>query len=320
VSGGALEAPGDRPAAFAMGLDRLGLSPGSRVALAAHDARRVRVQLERGSVAAAVHHREKGQSFEVRVGSATVSVVGTRFRVAALPDGFAVDVAEGHVRVEDSGHTYDVVGGQSLRAAKGEVRTAPSSVDDFAELHPERPPVEADAGAEAEAPDAGAPSEAARGHLVPAARIEAWRHAVATGDSARVIDEARRAVRESPRQAEVWQVLADAYRHSSANAEAARAYERAIALAGPEEGDRSRVLLASLLLERLGDPGRAEAVLRAYLRRPHTSALDAGARVNLAKALRALGRESEARRELERVTRQYSAAPAALEAHDLLTK
>jgi ferric-dicitrate binding protein FerR (iron transport regulator) len=318
VSGGALKAPADRPAAFALGLDRLGLSAGSRVELSARDARRVRVVLQRGSVAAAVHHREKGQSFEVHVGSATVTVVGTRFRVSALPEGFGVDVAEGHVRVEDSGHTYDVLGGQSLRATRGEVQIAPSPVDDFDELHPERAPVEADAGVAAEAPDAGSAPEPA--HLVPAARIAAWRHAIAAGDSARVLEEARRAMRESSRQAEVWQVMGDAYRHGGANAEAARAYERAIALAGPEEGDRSRVLLASLLMERLGDPGRAEAVLRAYLRRPHASALDAQARVNLAKALRALGREAEARHELERVVRQYSAAPAAMEAHDLLTK
>jgi tetratricopeptide (TPR) repeat protein len=276
--------------------------------------------LKRGSVAAAVHHREKGQSFEVRVGTATVFVVGTRFRVSALPEGFGVDVAEGHVRVEDSGHTYDVLGGQSLRAAQGDVRTAPSSVEDFPELHPEAVLAEPDAGANLEVPDAGAAVETAREHLVPASRIAAWRHAIVAGDGTTVIDEARRAARESPRQAELWEVLADAYRHAGSNAEAAHAYERAIALAGPEQADHSRVLLASLWMDRLSDPAHAEPVLRAYLRRAHGVVPDAQARVSLAKALRALGREAEARHELERVVRQYSAAPAAMEAHDLLKK
>jgi ferric-dicitrate binding protein FerR (iron transport regulator) len=320
VSGGALEAGTERPATFALGLDVLGLAAGSRVELAARDSRRVRIELKRGSVAAAVHHREKGQSFEVHVGGATVSVVGTRFRVSAWPEGFGVDVAEGHVRVEQDGRTYDVLGGQSLRAAKGDVRTAPSSVDDFPELHPERSSAEPDAGASLEAPDGGAPAEPTHEHLVPASRIAAWRHAIVAGDAVSVIDEARRAARESPRQAELWEVLADAYRHGGSNAEAAHAYERAIALENPEQADHSRILLASLWIDRLNDPAHAEPVLRAYLRRAHGIVPDAQARVSLAKALRALGREAEARRELERVVRQYSAAPAAVEAHDLLKK
>jgi ferric-dicitrate binding protein FerR (iron transport regulator) len=317
LAGDTLEGAADRGALLRVGEDRVGVAPRSRVRLLRHDRERVRLRLESGSVAAAVKHRAPGQSFSVESGGFVVTVVGTRFRVTHWDDGVQVQVEEGHVQVTGAGgERFDVLAGHTLGVRNGQPEESSYSGGDFTELGGTAPPPAASAEA-----DTGVSEEteaAARPRAITGAELERWRRAALAGRCPDVAGDIRRAVRENPRQAEAWRVLADCSRLTGDNRGAVAGYKRVIALSGPDEADRARLLLAGVLHDRLDSDAEAERVLRVYLATRKPPALEAGARVTLARVLISLHRPAEARSELQRVTRRLPASPQALEALELL--
>jgi ferric-dicitrate binding protein FerR (iron transport regulator) len=318
LSGDVLEAPAEKGAALHLGGDQLGVAPRSRLKLLTHDKRNVRLLLERGAVAASVQHRNPGQSFAIQSDGYEVRVVGTRFRVTRTDQGLTVDVAEGHVKVRSpQGETYDVLKGHSLTVgAAGAEEQKDYGAADFPELHPEAAPPVAEAPAEEPAlEETGATP---RPRLVTSADIERWRRAAVGGKKCReVLPELKRALRDSPRQADAWRILADCQRLTGEDAEAARSYEKVVSFAKPDEADRARLLLADLQAKG-GNSAEAEHTLRAYLKHAQPPALEASARLSLARALLAQGHRGEAKAELQRVTRRLPSTPPALEALELL--
>jgi tetratricopeptide (TPR) repeat protein len=243
-----------------------------------------------------------------------VTVVGTRFRVERLNDGVQVDVEEGHVQVTGPGGAhFDVLAGRTLGIRGGQPEETSYAGGDFAELG--GAPA-ASAEVEAAAPEDAGP--AAKSRSVSASELERWRREALAGHCSMVTAEIRRAVRENPRQAEAWRVLADCSRLTGDNRGAVSGYKRVISLASPDEADRARLLLAGVLHERLGNDSEAERVLRVYLATPKAPTLEAGARMTLARVLISLHRPAEAKRELQRVTRKLPASPQALEALEML--
>jgi ferric-dicitrate binding protein FerR (iron transport regulator) len=306
-----------------LGGDRLGVAAQSRLRLERHDTRQVRLRLEKGSVAASVTHRKLGQSFVISVGRFEVSVVGTRFRVVQLGQGIRVDVVEGRVRVKAPERTYEVVGGQALELLEGRAEDKPFADSDFAELSPRPlppPTLDVDAGPPSEAPAEVVEKEETPKlpTPVPAAQIERWRRGALGGKCRELVDPIRRQAREHPGQAEVWRVLADCLRLVGDDRDSAAAYQHVAAVGGADEADRARLLLAGVLQERLHDDAEAERVLRAYLKHRQAPALEASARVKLARSLIALKKRAQAKSELQRVVKELPESPPALEALGLL--
>ena len=317
LQGDVLEAPAEKGAALHLGGDQLGVAPRSRLQLLTHDQKNVRLLLERGAVAASVQHRNPGQSFTIQSGGYEVRVVGTRFRVTRGDQGLTVDVAEGHVKVRSpQGGSYDVLKGHSLTLdASGAGEQKDFGAADFAELHPEAPPA---AEPPAEEPALEETGATPRPRVVTSADIERWRRAAVGGKKCReVVPELKRALRDSPRQADAWRILADCQRLSGEDAEATRSYEKVVSFAKPDEADRARLLLADLQAKG-GNAPEAEHTLRAYLKHPQPPALEASARLSLARALLSQGHRGEAKVELQRVTRRLPSTPPALEALELL--
>jgi ferric-dicitrate binding protein FerR (iron transport regulator) len=319
LTGDVFEPTAREGARLHLGQDTVGVSSQSRLRLLRHDARHVRLALEKGTVACAVSHRTKGQSFTVESKGVVVSVVGTRFRVTDSEAGVRVEVAEGHVRVSSGGATWDVLPGQVLGVEGEHAQLSASAATDFVELAAPGQGVEAKP-APAPTADASAaePEAEVKAHAQPAQDVERWRRAAAGGHCAAVLPDVRRAVREHPREAEAWRVLADCQRLAGDYRPAASAYEHVVALAPPEEADRARMLLAELLHEHLGNDAEAERVLKVYLHHPRPAPLEASARVLWARSLLSRGKPAQAHAELERVTRRLPGTPAALEALDLL--
>src|SRR6185436_10441307 len=106
--------------------------------------------LDRGSVAAAVAPKKKGQSFVIQSGEFEVSVIGTRFRVSHGDGALRVEVAHGHVRVRSPRGEWDVLDGQTLSVDPSGEKMTGFERKDFDELS---------ATPLAEPPDAGAPAE-----------------------------------------------------------------------------------------------------------------------------------------------------------------
>jgi ferric-dicitrate binding protein FerR (iron transport regulator)/thioredoxin-like negative regulator of GroEL len=304
-----------------IGPDLVGVGARSRLELIRHDRQSTRVKLVRGSVAAHVAHKSGGQSFVVESGGYTVTVVGTVFRVSGDGTHLEVQVAEGRVRVASArGATYEVSRGQALTLRGDAAETTDDSSPDFDELQRGQ---RADAGSAVEMPDAGElESEGPKvtGHSTPSlqADLERWQHSITFEGCPRVEREIRAALRRAPHSGEAWRQLADCLRLTGRDAEASRAYTQAIANGSTTTADESRLLLAELLLGRLADPAQAERVLLAFLARPHVPLLEGAARLKLARAMIALGRREEAKRELQRVTKRLPSSPPALEAMELL--
>jgi tetratricopeptide (TPR) repeat protein len=120
-------------------------------------------------------------------------------------------------------------------------------------------------------------------------------------------------VREEPKHAAAWRILADCLRLMGKDKDAAAAYRQVIAFGGRDEGARARLILADLV-----EPHEAERILREFLKTPQLPALEASARLKRAKALLALSRKDEARAELQHITRKLSQTPSAPEALQLL--
>lgn len=315
ASGDVIESTG----IVSIGEDRVGVSAKSRVRIERHDRQKVKLQLERGSVAARVKHREPGQSFVVASGPFEVTVVGTQFRVTKLNEGLRVEVAEGHVRVSAAEKTYDVLRGQSLELDAAGARPGGFAETELAEFAPPAPAVETvDAGEPEAAEEEEEPSRPSQ--KVSAATVQQWRRAALDGKCGALLPVLKQSAQQHPRQAEVWSALADCQRLLGNDREAATAYRHVVSVAGSEDGDRSRMLLASLLLEKLNDaPGAAE-VLRGYLKHKQVPALEAAARMKLAKALLAQGKKAQARAELQRVVKALPDSAPALEALELLKR
>lgn len=328
------------PALLAVGGDTVGLSTGSRLTLERRDSQQVRLRLGAGSVAAAVTRRTRGETFVVLAGGYQVTVVGTRFRVKSRPGGVRVEVAEGRVRVSSpTGDTREVQGGEALEWLGATPALSTFAAQDFDELSPrEMAAPAASAGSDAQQADAGAADggaasggdagteepaqarepESPKRAPVGKAQLERWRQEALAGRCAPLLAPLRLEARAHPRQTEVWRLLADCLRLLSEDSEAASAYRRIAAVGAPEEADRARVLLAGLLQDKLGDPVGAERVLREYLQRAHPKALEAAARVKLARTLISQGKAPQAKAELQRVVEQLPQSPPALEALGLL--
>jgi ferric-dicitrate binding protein FerR (iron transport regulator) len=307
----------DTASVLELGGDRIGVDGHTQVTLAHADRKLVKLELKTGSVAAKVSHRAPGQAFVVSSGGYDVVVVGTQFRVAHLERGVRVDVIEGHVKVKARQRQWDVLAGESLELGdEGREVRSPFTAEAFAELStsPPPPPVPVvepvDAGvAEAPEPKPVAP--------IPAAQVAKWRKAVVAGECPTVLPALRQRAREHSEQSEVWRVFADCLRLAGNDREAANAYQHVVATAPPEEADRARLFLATLLQGSLHEHAEAEKVLRAYLKHKQPAALEAAARVKLARSLIALGKKAEAKVELERVLRDLPESPPALEALEL---
>lgn len=100
---------------------------GARVQLAESRVALRRLKLERGRVALDVEPLAPGAELLVATGDARIAVHGTRFLVEATPEGTAVGVDRGRVRVAGARHTVDLAAG--LQILPGLVAPSPLSSD-----------------------------------------------------------------------------------------------------------------------------------------------------------------------------------------------
>lgn len=294
---------------YSVGADQLSLTAGSAVRVLSHTPRRVALQLDRGTLTAAVNHRRPDQSFTVSVSGFQVSVIGTRFSVSVVADGFSVQVDEGHVQVSGTqSRLYDVRSGEILRVMKGEATLLPT-------LQVPEPPLDAGVTEPVEEVDDEAAPLPMR--TVKPATLEKWRRAALSGQCETVIAGARRALVSNANQSEVWRVLADCQRMSGHSRDAIAAYQRVVAMGRPDEADRARLFVADLQLQS-GNAIEAVRALQLYLAHSPQPPLEAAARVKLAQAYLRLGQRTAAKAELVRVTQKLGSTPAAIEALELL--
>jgi ferric-dicitrate binding protein FerR (iron transport regulator) len=101
------------PETFRIGDSELTLAQASELRVSGGDAQGWFLALDAGRIECHVLPRAERPPFVVIAGETRVSVVGTRFSVDQSPEGTAVAVDEGTVRVEAHGHTTELVAGES---------------------------------------------------------------------------------------------------------------------------------------------------------------------------------------------------------------
>lgn len=129
-------------------------------------------------------------------------------------------------------------------------------------------------------------------------------------DAARSGLEAR--LKEEPTDASSWELLARLEQKAGADATAIAAWRSVVAHGSVRQSSRARYELAILL----DDPVEVESLLRVFL--SSAGPLEADARLRLARALRAQGRDTEATEELQRIIAEHPGTAPAAEASTLL--
>ena len=117
---------------------------------------------------------------------------------------------------------------------------------------------------------------------------------------------------QEPTDASSWELLARLEQKAGADASAIAAWRAVTEHGSIRQSSRARYELAILL----DDPVEVESLLRAFL--PSAGPLEADARLRLARALRAQGRDTEATEELQRIIAEHPGTAPAAEASTLL--
>lgn len=252
------------------------------------------VELEQGTVVAALDPLPPGERFVVVAGSARVSVKGTIFSVTkgATASDVLVRVHQGVVAAESStSATRDVTKDQELDVWRGSVRNVPAPLRrrdlEVVGVHLPEP----------------APQPTAKIDPPPSA---------ASSDPARSKPSAPDA---GPSAAEMLKEAQSL--RAQGNATGAAAAYRRLQAQHPRsaEAHASRLSLAELMLGPLGDPAGALAAYDAYLR--GGGGLRQEARYGRILALRRLGRGSEASAAVDAFVRDY---PNSVQARALSSK
>jgi thioredoxin-like negative regulator of GroEL len=128
-------------------------------------------------------------------------------------------------------------------------------------------------------------------------------------------------MKRSPTDAAARSLLADCQRKEGQWAAAVDSYRRVAQRGDPELARRARLLAATVLEEKLGDPGSAVPLLRMYLKEGRAGrSLKSAATARLARCLIATHRDDEARALLDVLRREDPQSPAAAEIRALLER
>jgi hypothetical protein len=324
------ETAADGRALLAVGDDRIGVGPGTRVELAKASDRATRLVLSKGSVAANVDHARGKRNFDVETPLGRVHVVGTVFRVSAIDDALTVEVQQGTVEVLRGSSVTRVTAGQRLTVTAGVESVTARGDGDFEELSERAPPVAVvpkPAPVAQENPVAPPPQpepvpvreEPKRKPAASSVKLSEWRSRAARGECGLVMAEVKKFLAVTPDDVAVRLTLADCQRRSGDKTAALDSYLKASDGKGPD-ANRATFQAASLLQDDLAQPARALKQLERYLSRGAESRdLEASAMVRKARAFKALGKTTQARALLDQVLKKFgdtSAAPEALRLKD----
>jgi hypothetical protein len=320
---------GDGRLVTRLGPDLLAVDGHSEVSVRNATEEEVLIRLDRGTVAAHVEPRTGGERFNVIVGDRTVVVRGTRFAVTRLPEGDVVVVVdEGQVDVMGLPASYHVTAPRRLRVdprGSGEftrLRDDDRELDRLLSVEP-WVPAEALAPAREEIPDIAlldvgqrpAPSHA----VATPPSLEDLRHRLLADDPDTALADLEALVAADPDHVDAWALLATARRRSGDSPGAIEAWREVVSRGSGSDASRARYE-AAVILQAQPD-GHAEAVvlLEAFLDSPEgLGALEGDARLRLARSLRALGREDEARAALQDVIQRFPGTAPATAARGML--
>ncbi len=329
TTGTLTETAADGHALFAVGDDRVGVGPSSRLEIAKAGSRSTRLVLSRGSVAASVDPSRGKRSFDVETPLGRVHVVGTVFRVAASAEALVVEVERGTVEVLHGSVTSRVTAGERLTVKGGGAVLEPRGAGAFDELSeqapvavvpapPEPEPVVEPAPVEEDEPVKVEPTK--KKAPVPASKLAEWRTRAARGECGLVMGEVKKFLGASPEDVPARLTLADCQRRTGDKSGALDSYLKASNGKGAE-ANRATLLAASVLQDELAQPEKALKQLDRYLSRgPESRDLEASALVRKARALQAMGKKEQARAVVELVLKKFgdtSAAPEALRLRDV---
>lgn len=328
-----IEAPEDSSLVADIAKDTVGLSPKTKLKIVRARNNRTRLLLKQGTAACRVSKRNAGEEFIVEAHPLTIKVVGTAFSVSRDASGKAqVAVLEGTVRVTDSQHRVYMLGAKEgiLATADGKTEHVRHATEDSLEMtaallsldtadsEPTAPKLESESSVSVESetetenskttqpvaePQAGDAAERAVRRKNPPLRT--WRNWILQGQADRTSEAARRYLKASPNDPDVWAVLADCEKKQNNFKAAARAYEKVIAHGASAQRARASYRLASMLQSKLADHERAVELFLSYKKSAHAAPeLLHLADVKIVRSLVALRRCKEAKDAAEHLRKQ----------------
>ena len=306
-----------------LGDDRIGLSSRGVLRVEESTGQTVRLTLERGELACSVARRDGDRRFLVEAGRYEVRVVGTRFSVF-LGESGAVEVAvgEGTVEVFRQGRLTETLhAGEKLSAsatgALNKDRAGDEDLTRLAALLGECAKINqvVEAGAVMdEEKDSDRGQRPQQPDMVKQARR--W---IIEGR----FDEAEQALdshlQGAAKDTRAWMLLGDCRRNAGKWKGAVEAYDEVAKLSSPL-ADRARFLAGSILQDRLGRHTEAADRFEAFLASGAGHALEAEAKLRLARALLSTGREARARKLLGKVVSTHGGSAVADQAEGLLQR
>jgi len=332
-----------------LGVDRIGLSPGSKARVVSSEAKEKRIKLVTGTIAAEVAKRRGRGNLVIEAGLFRVSVHGTMFSVRRLVSGLQVAVKAGTVQVSHprfGAHT--VTGGRALVVSDdGKISTrriksnerreivyllrlpaemvrvsrdAPVPQTKAATSRPQAAMVMPQAARKDrhDIQDSG-PAAAGKGGKPVGSSLLALQKLVVDGHGDEAVKELSRYLGANPGDAGAWSLLGDAERKLGKWDRAVRAYRKTIALADTDAGNRARIKAASILQDRLDRITEAAGLLEGFLdRAPASHPLRAEVLFRLARAYIDMGRVKDAKRTLRTIVVYHKGTKTAAQAGRLL--
>lgn len=291
----------DEDLRFRLGPDRLEVMRASEVDVLDKSVRRTRLRLRHGKVVAQVEPGHRGRQFIVESEPFRVTVVGTVFEASRDARGLHVATREGIVQIDRLAASGAVLETHRLSAGSTlSLETAPA------------PSAEVNAHG---SPDAGPPDVEFVAPTAPRKdQLLAWRKRAARGECEAVLEEAEAVLRRLPSHPGTLRVAADCARKLHEPERAVAMYRRLMKATEGQQAAEALLLAVSLTQDELHD-AEATVKLTQDLRRQRASAaVLASLHLRRASALRALGRQTEASREIDLILSTYSSTPAAAEA------
>ena len=310
-----ISASAESGTSFQLGRARVGLAAESRAEIKRSDAVELRLALRKGTVAVDLPPVKGRAGLVIESGGYTVSVVGTRFWVSSKTDSIEVGVVRGAVRVTDpAGKVRYVRAGSKLSALHADAMTVDAVSEADKSVLASLLSAESPMGKGGESREAWSISDHSGAGHGPAslAEIQAW---IIGGQ----LEKAERALRarlaRKPNDVKALNLWAACTRKAGRYQNTLKAYERLIRNTSASEQNQARFKAAALLQDRLGNHGAAVSYLKAYLNAPASQRSNTvEARMRLARALHALGRNGEYRSLLELIVREHGGTEAAVQA------
>lgn len=299
---------------LAIGPDELDVAPAALVDVVERGKQLTRLRLLRGEIAARVKPGLPGRRFIVDSHPFRVSVIGTVFEVTRREHTLLVKTQEGSVFVERlaemgaKAESRFVSAGQTAELGVNEPTSAGENVDDTVEHEP-TPALKSDAGT-----DSPLKSQ------VSATVLRSWRRRAAQGKCVEVVEEVEATLKKAPTSVGTLRVYADCQRKLGRHQLAVASYLRVVSLTGGQEAAEARLLAASLLNDELHDFEQVIALTRNLDGLAGSPNLLASLHLRRAQALHAIGRDAEARAEVDAIASRYAASPATAEALRLRAK